>query len=58
MKEGSSNKKLLEDYYSLSRYLEEMVTMGDELSEDVFGQVLKSTIVPGFQIARNSGFEI
>ncbi len=60
MKESSGNQKLLESYYNIShgRQLEEILVKGLELEEDAFCGNLKDTIVPVYQIARNSGFEV
>lgn len=60
MKESSGNQKLLESYYNISygRQLEEIVVKGLQLDEEAFCGNLKDTIVPVYQIARNSGFEI
>lgn len=60
MKDSTSNQKLMESYYNISRgkQLEEIVMKGLQLEEEAFGEALKGTIVPMFGIARNQGFEV
>ena len=60
MKESTSNQKLMESYYNISRgkQLEEIVMKGLKLEEEAFKEALKGTIVPMFGIARNQGFEV
>jgi len=60
MKESTSNQKLMENYFSISRgkMLEEQFVKGLQLDETAFSEALKDTIIPMYQIARNSGFEV
>ncbi len=60
MKESTSNQKLMESYYNISRgkQLEEIVVKGLQLKEEAFGEALKETIIPMHQIAVNQGFEV